>query len=49
MSLMSIDIEHIAILNTNGVDYRWIVFRISKSEAINLLKNATLSGKCGSL
>ena len=37
-----------AILNINGIDYRCIIFRISKSEAKNLLRNADLSEKSGS-
>ena len=43
--MMSIDIDNIAILNIIGIDYCCIVFRISLSEAINLLKNANLSRK----
>ena len=37
----------IAILNTEGADYRRIISGISKSEAINLLQNTNLSEKMG--
>ena len=35
--MMSIDIDSIAILNIHDVDYRCIIVRISKSEAINFI------------
>ena len=47
--MMSIEIKNITVLNINGLDYRFIIVGISKSEAINLLKNANLSDKSGSL
>ena len=47
--MMSIDINSIVILNIYGVDYRCIIVGISKIEAINLLKNADLREKSGSL
>ena len=34
-----------AILNINGADYRCIINGISKSDAVNLLKNADLTEK----
>ena len=46
--IMSIDLNIITILNIDGVDYRCIIAGISKSEAINLLRNADLSEKSGS-
>ena len=46
---MSIDVNSIAILNVHGVDYRCIINEISKSEAINLFRNADLSEKGGTL
>ena len=39
----------IVVLNMWGVDYRYIINRISKSEAVKLLKNSNLSGKVGTL
>ena len=38
-----------AILNTNDADHRCIINRISKNEAINLLKNFDLTKKNGTL
>ena len=35
--IMSINIDSIAILNIHDVDYRCIIVRISKSEAINFI------------
>ena len=43
--MMSFDITNIAILNIYSADYCCIGFGISKSEAINLLKNTYLSKK----
>ena len=51
--MMSIDINGNAILNVHELDYRCIINRIRKSEAINLLTenllNADSRGKCGTL
>ena len=47
--MISIDLNSIAILSINGIDYRYIISRISKSEAIKLLKNADLSEKSRTL
>ena len=47
--MMSFDINSIIILNIQGVDYHCITFRISKSEGMNLSKNADLSDKSGSI
>ena len=47
--IMFIDIKNIVILNIHGVNYRCIILKNSKSEVINLLKNADLTGKSGSL
>ena len=38
-----------AISDINDIDYRCIISRISKSEAVNLLRNANLSEKSGKL
>ena len=39
LSKMSMDFSDITVLNIKDSDYRWIISRISKSEAINLMKN----------
>ena len=46
--MMSSDISSIAFLNIFVVDYSCIIVGITKSEAINLLRNADLSAKSGS-
>lgn len=46
---ISIELKRIAILITVGVDYHCTINEISKTGAINLLKNADLSKKSGSL
>ena len=38
-------LSDIAILNIKGCDYRYIISRISKSEAINLMQNSDLTKK----
>ena len=43
--MMSINLNDIATLNINGVDYCWNINRISKSKAVNLLENADLTEK----
>ena len=48
--MMSIkEIKEIAILNINGADYRCIIGGISKSEAVNLLRNGDLTEKSATL
>ena len=48
--LMSINLSDIAILNIKGSDYHCIIISsIRKNEAINLLQNADLTGKSGTL
>ena len=47
--IMSVDINSIVILNIHGVDTRYIIVGITKSEAIHLLRNADFSEKHGSL
>ena len=49
LSMMSINLSVIAILNTKGSDYRCIISLIAKNEAIKLLQNADLTGKSGTL
>ena len=46
---MSINLDDIAILDMNDVDYRCNFTGISKKEAVNLLQNADLSEKSGTL
>ena len=47
--MMSVNLIDIAILNAKGFDYRCIISLISKREAINLLENADLTEKSGTL
>ena len=47
--MMSIDLNSIGILSINGIDYRCIISRISKSGDIRLLKNVDLSEKSRTL
>ena len=49
LSMMSINLSVIAILNTKGSDYRCIISLIAKNEAIKLLQNADLTGESGTL
>ena len=41
--MMSVNPNNIAILNIQGIDYRWIINKINKSDTVNLLKNADLT------
>ena len=43
------NLSDIAILNIKGSDYRCIVSRISKNEAINIRQNVDLTEKSGRL
>ena len=47
--VMSVNLSNIAILNFKGSDYRCIISLISKNEAINLMQNANLTEKIGTL
>ena len=47
--MTSINLSNIAISNIKGSDYRCAISLISKNEAINLLQNADLTGKKGTL
>ena len=42
MKILNVNISDIAIINVKNADYRCIVHNISKSEAVNLLKNSVL-------
>ena len=45
--MMSINLNDIAILNISNADYCCIISGISKTGAVNLLKNADLTEKGG--
>ena len=47
--MMSINLSGIAILNIKGSDYRYIIKLICKNGAINLIQNADLTEKSGTL
>ena len=47
--MMSINLSNISILNIKGSDYSCIISLISKNEAINVVKNADLTKKSGTL
>ena len=47
--MMSINLNDIAILSINGAGHRRIIDGISKSDSVNLLKNANLIEKKGVL
>ena len=47
--MISVNLSNIAIINIHGANYRCIVSRIRKSEAINLMQNIDLSGKSRTL
>ena len=47
--MMSMNLSNIAILNIKGSDYCCIISLISKNEAINLMQNADLTEKSGTL
>ena len=45
LTMSSVNISDIAIITVKNVDYRCIIHNISKSEAINLLKNSVLEDR----
>ena len=47
LSMISMSLSDIAILNIKSSDYSHIISRISKSEAINLIQNIDLTEKIG--
>ena len=47
--MMSINHNNIAILNIKGSDFCCIISLITKNEATNLMQNADLTRKCGTL
>ena len=47
--MMCMNLSDIAISNIKCADYRCIISEISKNEAINLMQNANLNEKSGTL
>ena len=47
--MTSKNLDDIALLKINAVDYRCIMSKNSKSEAVNLLENANLTEKSRAL
>ena len=45
LSMLCLDISDIAIITVKNVDYRCIMYNISKTEAINLLENSGLENR----
>ena len=45
VSTMAYDLKNIAILNAKGIDYRCILWNISRDEAVNRLNNSVLEDK----
>ena len=48
ISMMAYELENIAILNVKGVDYRCVIWNMTRSDAVNRLNNSKLNDK-GSL
>ena len=44
-SMMAYELENIAILNAKGVDYRCVLWSMTKNDAINRLNNSKLDDK----
>ena len=49
MSLKAVNMQNLAIINHNGNNYRVYFAFISKKDAYNLIKNATIIDKKGTL
>ena len=47
--MMSINLSDIVLININSSDYYCIISQISQNEAINLIRNADLTEKIGTL
>ena len=43
--MMAYKLENIAILNVKGVDYRCVLWNMTKNDAINRLNNSKLDDK----
>ena len=48
ISMMVYELENIAIVNVKGVDYRCVIWNMTRSDAVNRLNNSKLNDK-GSL
>ena len=44
--IMTYELKNIAILNAKGVDYKCILWGISRDEPVNRLNNSVLEDKC---
>ena len=47
--MMSMNLSNIAISNIKGTNYCYIISRISKTKAINVMQNTNLTEKSGTL
>ena len=47
--MMSVNLSYIAILSIKGADYCCIISGINGNEAINLIQNADLTKKSGTI
>ena len=45
LTMLSVNISNIGIMTIKNVDYCYIIYNISKSEAIDLLKNSVLENR----
>ena len=43
--MMACELKNIAIVNVKGVDYRCVLWNITKNDAINMLGNSKLDDK----
>ena len=42
ISMMAYELENIAILNVKDIDYRYVIWNMSRNDAINMLNNSKL-------
>ena len=45
LTMLSVNIKDIDIIAVKNIDYRCIIYNISKTEAINLLRNSVLPSR----
>ena len=45
LSMMAYKFENLAILNIKGIDYRCVIWNMSKSDAVNRLNKSELDDK----
>ena len=45
LTMLIVNIKGFAVITVKNVDCRWIIYNISKSEAISLLKNSVLEDR----